>query len=112
MNKSLNKLSPKDQIDWLARFIIVHSIIYYEMNYNVITDKMYDEYAKHLARLIKLNQDIIKDCYYHYVIYDFDGSTGFDLRGRLTEEDNKYLTHLAIKVMQDGKKIKEKGRKQ
>lgn len=111
MNKSLNKLSPKDQIDWLARFVIIHSILYYEMNTNIISDKRYDEYSKYLAKLIKLNQDIIKKCYYYYVIHDFDGTTGFHLRSRLTEEDNKYLTHLAYNISNRGKKIKEKGRK-
>lgn len=111
MNKSLNKLSPKDQIDWLARFVIIHSIIYYEMDRNIISNKMYDEYSKHLATLITLNQDIFKKCYYYYVIYDFDGSTGFDLRSRLTKEDNEYLTHLSNYILHNGTKIKEKGRK-
>ena len=103
INKSLYKLSIQDQIDWLARFIIVHSIIYYEFDYNVITDKAYDEYARYLAKLIKENPDIVKECQYGYVIYDFDGTTGFDLRGRLTNEENEYLSLLAFHVMNDSK---------
>ena len=107
MNKSIYKLSTKDQIDWLARFVIVHSIIYYEWDYNVVSDKKYDEYARYLAALVKENPEEVKSCYYYYVIYDFDGSTGFDLRGRLTEPDNDYVSLLALHVMQDNKKSKK-----
>ena len=28
---------------------------------------------------------------YGYIFYDFDGTTGFDLYDRLTEEDKKYM---------------------
>lgn len=111
MNKSLYKLSIKEQIDWLARFVLIHSILYYDMNENVILDSMYDEYSKYLANLIKTNPKIVKDCYYYSVIFDFDGNTGFDLRSRLTKEDNEYLTKMALKVLQDSKRnVKEKGR--
>lgn len=29
----------EDQLDWLCRKIIVHSIIYYDLNENIVSDK-------------------------------------------------------------------------
>ena len=112
MNKSLNKLSTVDQISFLERYIILHSIIYYHLNSNVISDKKYDEYAKYLEKLIKLNNKEFKESQYYYAFTDYSSATGFDLYDKLNGYDKKYLMHLATKVMQDSKKIKEKGRKQ
>ena len=113
INKSLFKLSIVGQIDWLARFIIVHSIIYYEYDSNVISDKTYDEYAYYLAKLIKENPEEFKKCHYRDIVYDFDGTTGFDLRSRLSKQENEYLSNLAYHVLHDSQQnnIKEQGRK-
>lgn len=40
----------KDRIDFLQRYIIVHSYIYYELNNNVISDKDYDAKSKELVK--------------------------------------------------------------
>lgn len=111
MNKSLNKLSTVDRISFLERYIILHSVIYYHLNSNVISDSQYDEYAKYLEKLIKLNDKEFKESQYYYAFTDYSSATGFDLYDKLNDYDKKYLIHLAIKVLQDGKKIKEKGRK-
>lgn len=111
MNKSLNKLSIIDQISFLQRYIIIHSIIYYHLNSNVISDSKYDEYAKYLEKLIKLNDKEFKESQYYYAFTDYSSATGFDLYDKLNDCDKKYLMHLATKVLQDYSKIKEKGRK-
>lgn len=111
MNKSLKKLSTQEQIDFLERFILVHSIIYYEFNDNIITDSKYDEYAKYLYKLISLNDKEFKNSQYYYVYYDYNPATGFDLRSRLTKQDNKYITKLANNILYLGKKIVERGRR-
>ena len=43
-------LTTQEYIDFLQRFIIVHSYIYYELDNNIISDKRYDEKAKELVR--------------------------------------------------------------
>lgn len=111
LNKSLNKLPVEDQISYLQRWIIVHSIIYYHLNSNVVSDKQYDEYAKHLEKLIKLNDKEFKKSQYYYAFVNYSSATGFDLYDKLNKHDKEYLTHLANNVLKCGKKIKEKGRK-
>lgn len=111
MNKSLYKLTTQEQISFLQRYIIIHSIIYYEFNNGVISDRQYDEYAKYLYKLILSNNKEFTNSQYYYVYYDYNPATGFDLRSRLTKEDNEYLTKLALNILHNGNKIIEKGRK-
>lgn len=77
------------KINYLQRFIIVNSYLYYELDDSVITDKQFDEAAKQLVELQK-NYDIRKT-QYGYVFYDFDGTTGFDLWERLTVVDKTVI---------------------
>lgn len=91
-------LSKKEYIEWLQRYIIIHSWIYYYGNDSLISDQEYDKRAKELVELQSEFQDI-EQTQYGYVFYDFDGTTGFDLYDRLKEEDKKYLTRLAGHVM-------------
>lgn len=90
-----NNLSIIDQLDWLCRKIIIHSIIYYDYNTNIISDPDYDELARQLERLVNENRDKISTCYYHECLKDYTAATGFDLKDRLTDEHRKYLEHLA-----------------
>ena len=93
---TINDLSISEQIDWYARRIIVASIQYYELDKPTISDRQYDELSKKLCGLItKATEEEFKKCQYYCMIYDFDGSTGFDLPHRLNEKDKSYLTHLA-----------------
>ena len=59
------------------------------MLFRSLSDKDYDEISKQLVELQK-NVDV-RLTQYGYIFYDFDGSTGFDLYDRLTEEDKKYM---------------------
>lgn len=77
------------KINYLQRFIIVNSYLYYMLDDSIITDKQFDEAAKQLVELQK-NYDISKT-QYGYVFYDFDGTTGFDLWERLTAVDQTVI---------------------
>ena len=76
-------------INYLQRKIILNCIAYYYRNTNGLSDKDYDEISKQLVELQK-NVDV-RLTQYGYIFYDFDGSTGFDLYDRLTEDDKKYM---------------------
>jgi len=86
-------------ISWLQRRIIVYSIMYYEMSESCITDKSFDELSHQLVELMNSNpQEVLEQTTYWYAMYDFDGSTGFDIPDRLTKSDRGYLTTIASHV--------------
>lgn len=86
-------------ISWLQRRIIVYSIMYYEMSESCITDKSFDELSHQLVELMNSNpQEVLEQTTYWYAMYDFDGSTGFDIPDRLTKSDREYLTTIASHV--------------
>lgn len=110
------------KISYLQRRIIIYSIMYYEHNESCISDKEYDSMSYQLVELqknllysqnqkrinnqnnatdspkVKTQQKIASSTQYGYAMYDFDGTTGFDIPSRLTEKDRKYLTHLAYVI--------------
>ena len=77
------------KINYLQRFILVNSYLYYMLDDSTITDKQFDEAAKQLVKL-QSGYDISKT-QYGYVFYDFDGTTGFDLWERLTAVDQTVI---------------------
>ena len=80
-------------INFLQRKIIINAILYYELNTSPLSDKEYDELSR---QLVGLQKDIdIQQTQYGYVMYDFDGTIGFDLYSRLNEHDKKYLMSIA-----------------
>ena len=97
-------------INFLQRKIILNCIAYYQLNINKLTDKEYDELSK---QLVSLQKDInINDTQYGYIMYDFDGTTGFDLYDRLNASDRQYLMNIACHVLQVStrkSKTKKKG---
>lgn len=80
-------------VNFLQRKIIINSIAYYELDNPVLSDKQYDELCRQLVSLQKTVD--ISHTQYGYCFQDFDGSTGFDLYGRLNEYDKTYLKHIA-----------------
>ena len=87
------------KLSYLQRRIIVHSILYYEMDSSVINDKQFDVLCQQLVQMQKEADfaEFRKSTYY-YVMHDFDGSTGFYLYGRLTKYDKEYLSQIAGNV--------------
>lgn len=83
---------PIEKMNCLQGWIIVHSIIYYELNDTVVDDYMYDSNVKQLLDMISEFPDSFKRTTYYNAFYDYDGSTGFHLFNRLDDHkrDIKY----------------------
>lgn len=67
------------RINQLRRFILVHSIIYYRFNNNLISDDEWDRKAVELYNLQSKYPEIAKHCVYADEFEDFDYSTGENL---------------------------------
>lgn len=85
-----------EQINYLQRQIIICSIVYYELDDNLVSDYVYDSWCKQLVEL-QAECEEVEQSNLWYVYYDFDGSTGFDLFYRLTDEDKEEFKQLASK---------------
>ena len=109
MQKFPRRWTLLDKVNFLQRKIIINSIAYYVLDSSVLTDKEYDEISRQLVELQK-NVDV-RLTQYGYIFYDFDGSTGFDLYDRLTEEDKKYMNAITNFVFpkSNNKHKKKKG---
>lgn len=92
-------LTPQEKIDFAARYIIIHSIIYYELDESVISDKKFDKKAATLVKLMKKYPEETENSEYYRAIYDFDGTTGFLLYGRLKKSQRRYLKRLARHII-------------
>lgn len=87
------------KMSFLQRRIIVASIIYYELSGNIISDKDFDELSNQLVELMESATEEQKEfSTYWYCMYDFDGSTGFHLYGRLKRKDKEYLRQIAERI--------------
>lgn len=82
----------QDRINFLQRFIIVHSYIYYELNDNVISDKFYDEKSKELAAQKEAHPYLWRSSeYYKQFGEDYNGSTGFTLYHDLDDQQKEII---------------------
>ena len=97
--KSIEEMPINDQMDLLAREMIVYSIIYYDLDDNIISDKEYDTKARKLYKLCQENPDIIPQCQYKDILKDFVPDTGFDLKYKLSPEHKKYLEDLSCMIL-------------
>lgn len=89
------ELDVLDRINWWQRWILINSILYYEYDYNMYSDREYDNIAYKLAELMSSNLDLAKTSNLWYVYSTFDGTTGFDLVHGLTESDKEYFMNYA-----------------
>lgn len=80
-------------IDRIERQILVHSLIYYKMDSNIVSDSFFDEISSNLANCIKEFPDNFKKSKYVKTFKKFDGSTGADLEYD-TEEINSIALYL------------------
>ena len=91
-------LTTQEYIDFLQRYIIVHSYIYYECNNNIISDKKYDEKAKELMRLKNEYPDLWESSmYYQQFGDDYNGATGFTLYHDLDDHQKEIIQSLVPK---------------
>lgn len=59
--------------------ILVHSLIYYELDMNLIPDSTWSEWALELVALQNAHPDVAAEVIFADAFKDFDGSTGFNL---------------------------------
>lgn len=94
-------LSVTNKMNSLERWILINSYIYYELNDNVVSDKVFDANSKQLLELIKKNKTDFKASQYYYAFKNFDGNTGFDLFTKLKKDDKIRIveySHLALRL--------------
>ena len=73
-------LSIQDYINWMQRYIIVHSCVYYFNDDNFISDREYDAKAKELVALKEAYPEEWKNSEYYKQYGDhYIGHTGMDL---------------------------------
>ena len=95
-----------DKLNYLQRMVLLHSIIYYDLNENAISDDYYNKLTRLLAKKVTQYKDkpVFKKTMYAYVFKDYtDGSTGFDLAHKLKKKDYEYLKILATHVIKRSK---------
>ena len=61
------------------RQILVHSVIYYKLNDNLVSDYTWSSWGKELVELQKKYPDISDEVPYANAFQDFDPSTGYSL---------------------------------
>lgn len=69
----------KERIEYLRKKLLVHSIIYYRLNENLISDKKWAEWALELEQLTKEYPYIAQNTFLAEEFKDFDHSTGYNL---------------------------------
>lgn len=82
----------QERINFLQRYMIVHAVIYYELDNNIVDDRVYDAKAKELVRLKNENPELWKSSeYYKQFGNDYNGSTGFTLYHDLDEHQKTII---------------------
>jgi len=89
-----------DIISNLQRRVLIYSILYYEYDGSPISDHDYDQIAHGLAELMYKCTNV-SESRYHYVFYDFDGSTGYFLPERLTDDDRKIIMSIVSYALEN-----------
>ena len=77
-------------INYLQRWVLVQSILYYEFDKNAVSDFVYDKNAHQLADMMQKCANV-QDSRYYYAFYDFEGSTGCHLKNRLNDADRDLI---------------------
>ncbi len=78
--------------------------MYYEYDESCVSDAYYDSLSQQLVELQRTcDPTEFRRSTYYYAMYDFDGSTGFDIPSRLTKYDREYLTNIASYVYKQWK---------
>ena len=67
---------------WLQ--IWIHSFIYYKMGTSIISDTMWDKWARELVDLKAKYPNEAKSIKHYDIFADFDGSTGFIIASKAT----------------------------
>lgn len=88
------------KISYLQRQVIVHSLLYYELNESVIPDKDFDDLSRQLVKMQRsASKDDLRNSQYYYCLKDFDGSTGFYIKNKLNKKDRERLFKISAIVL-------------
>ncbi len=107
----LNKAPPKDLtytnktaalIQRRRLQILVHSYLYYNRNENLISDKLWDTWAKELVELQSTNKELARKVRYDKEFRGFDACSGFNL-----EYDND-IRNIAEKLLRVNKNLEKR----
>lgn len=90
------------KISHLQRRILIYSIAYYEYSESIVSDVIYDAISKQLVQIQKEFPKEAERSMYWYAMKDFEGSTGFDLVGKLTNKDREWLGKLTQFIIKLG----------
>ena len=83
-------------IDNLQRKVILHSYLYYELDDSVVSDTDYDFIARTLAKYKNDYPELWKNSmYYKQFGEGYNGSTGFDLYSKLSDEQKRVIQYIA-----------------
>lgn len=108
MEKQLSNnfnLSTQEYIDWLQRYIIVHSYVYYETDDEFISDREYDVKSKELTRLKNGYPELWKSSEYYKQFGDeYNGSTGFTLYHDLNARQQNIIKSIVNGIKQSKRK--------
>lgn len=95
----MGRMKVVDEINFLQRYIIVNSYIYYELNRSAISDKEYDAKAKRLVKYKNDYPDLWRESEYYKQFGDeYNGSTGFTLYYDLDEHQKEIIRSIANMV--------------
>lgn len=101
-----NGLTIREYIDWLQRYIIVHSYVYYETDDEFISDREYDKKSKELTQLKNEYPKLWKNSeYYKQFGDDYNGSTGFTLYHDLNERQQNIIKSIVNGIKQQKRKL-------
>lgn len=92
-----------DEIKRLRLSLMIHSVIYYDMNENIISDAEWSARAKKLVKLQKEHPDVAKKVCLADLYADFDGSTGFHLA---KAADDRAIAKAKYLLLMKGRKKK------
>ncbi len=73
------KESPAQRIEHLRRLILIHSIIYYELNDNIVSDAQWSAWGIELEKLQEQYPELSDTLIYADAFKNFDHSTGSNL---------------------------------
>ena len=90
------------KISHLQRRILIYSIAYYKYSESIVSDVIYDAISKQLVQMQKEFPKEAERSMYWYAMKDFEGSTGFDLVGKLTNTDREWLRKLTQFIVKLG----------
>lgn len=93
------ELTIQERINFLQRFIIVHSYIYYELDRNIISDREYDAKAKELMQYRLDYPELWKSSEYYKQFGDeYTGATGFTLYHDLNDYQKEIVRSIVHSI--------------